>query len=378
MSDATPLIAEQYDALFDVWTKLNLTCTTTPTNCQLFTRDKPCPELGRALYGPHLICRDGQVTHITIDDEYPSTGGILSTSIGLLTGLVELLVHDRHEGLHGTIPTQMGQLSDLVVLNLCCNVLTGSIPTELAQLTALRQIGLHVNELSGSIPRSLSTIKSLYYVRFYRNQLTGVAPRFVGVSNESSDASWDKCEIVVANGANRNDYDSNCFSDCEQAQCCAFCCAGKPCSMVINATTTTPNITIQTSTAITTTALRSAAGDPRSLAPNSSVAVAGPAPNDLPAIVGGVVGAAVFLLILLVVGVVIFVVVRRRRRRAEQQQRSNATANNTATMQSVVVQSVQSEQSSVRTAATEYAAVSVASFGAAKPTEYDVGNLEMK
>ncbi|MDB2445453.1 hypothetical protein N9X66_09935, partial [Gammaproteobacteria bacterium] len=58
-------------------------------------------------------------------------------------------------GLNGTIPSELGNLSNLTNLHLGSNSLTGTIPSELGNLTKLAQILLFSNSLTGGIPSEL-------------------------------------------------------------------------------------------------------------------------------------------------------------------------------------------------------------------------------
>ena len=58
--------------------------------------------------------------------------------------------------LSGTIPPELGSLSNLQYLWLSSNQLTGEIPAELGGLSNLRRLDLSGNELSGEIPAEAS------------------------------------------------------------------------------------------------------------------------------------------------------------------------------------------------------------------------------
>ncbi|MYD56756.1 MAG: hypothetical protein F4246_07060, partial [Rhodothermaceae bacterium] len=62
-------------------------------------------------------------------------------------------------------------------LNLSNNQLTGSIPPELGNLTELWALHLHRNQLTGSIPPELGNLEALKRLDLRRNQLTGSIPR---------------------------------------------------------------------------------------------------------------------------------------------------------------------------------------------------------
>ena len=67
-----------------------------------------------------------------------------------------------HNGFFGSIPTVLGELGlSLDILDLSDNDLTGTIPSELGQCTNLQQLALNNNALSGTIPTELMELSSL-------------------------------------------------------------------------------------------------------------------------------------------------------------------------------------------------------------------------
>ena len=84
--------------------------------------------------------------------------------------------------LSGSIPAQLGNLSDLNVLRLQVNSLSGRIPPELGNLSNLMVLNLEGNELSGEIPSDLAGMRSLLAFNLGNNQLTGsIPPALAGI-----------------------------------------------------------------------------------------------------------------------------------------------------------------------------------------------------
>ena len=76
-------------------------------------------------------------------------------------------------GLTGPIPAQLGDLSDLELLDLRFNGLTGPIPAQLGTLTNLELLDLRFNGLTGPIPSELGALTNLEFLNLGSNQLTG-------------------------------------------------------------------------------------------------------------------------------------------------------------------------------------------------------------
>ncbi len=103
--------------------------------------------------------------------------GSIPTELGNLSNLESLWLYSNQ--LTGSIPTELGNLSNLVSLRLDSNRLTGSIPTELGNLFNLRSIWLYSNQLTGSIPTELGNLSNLISLRLDSNRLTGSIPQEV-------------------------------------------------------------------------------------------------------------------------------------------------------------------------------------------------------
>ena len=78
--------------------------------------------------------------------------------------------------LRGTIPAEIGNLSNLEFLSLSRNILVGKIPPEIGQLTMLRRIDLHKNILMGEIPPEIGNLANLEYLSLNENNMVGEIP----------------------------------------------------------------------------------------------------------------------------------------------------------------------------------------------------------
>ncbi len=107
----------------------------------------------------------GQVTELRLS--YNKLSGSIPTALGQLTNLRGLWLSDN--GLSGQIPVELGQLTNLQVLSLRDNGLSGQIPVELGQLHNLQELSLSNNELSGQIPTALGQLENLTELRLEGN-----------------------------------------------------------------------------------------------------------------------------------------------------------------------------------------------------------------
>ena len=116
--------------------------------------------------------------------------GVITDADGRVT---DLLFYDNQ--LTGTIPTQLGQLTELQYLNLNNNELSGTIPTELRRLTKLTGLDLGNNRLTGTIPTQLGQLTELRYLNLHDNQLTGTIPTQLGQLTKLTALYFDSNEL---------------------------------------------------------------------------------------------------------------------------------------------------------------------------------------
>jgi len=86
----------------------------------------------------------------------------------------ELLIPNNQ--LSGTIPPEIGNLTDLVLLDLYDNQLTDTIPSEIGNLTHLQRLWASSNQLTGNIPPEIGNLNNLRTLYLYSNQLSGNIP----------------------------------------------------------------------------------------------------------------------------------------------------------------------------------------------------------
>jgi hypothetical protein len=107
-----------------------------------------------------------------------SLKGSIPSSIGNLTELVNLGLEDNQ--LSGSIPPSIGNLTNLHYLNVGGNQFSGKIPSFLGNLVNLKGLWLYDNQFKGSIPSSLSNLVNLTGFSLASNQLSGSIPSFLG------------------------------------------------------------------------------------------------------------------------------------------------------------------------------------------------------
>ena len=111
--------------------------------------------------------------------------GMIPKELGSLSNLTSLDLSNN--ALSGSIPSQLGNLSNLTSLDLSNNALSGSIPSQLGNLSNLTSLILPGNRLTGMIPTELGSLSNLTSLDLSRNRLTGMIPTELGsLSNLTS------------------------------------------------------------------------------------------------------------------------------------------------------------------------------------------------
>ncbi|RWR97274.1 MDIS1-interacting receptor like kinase 2-like protein [Cinnamomum micranthum f. kanehirae] len=108
--------------------------------------------------------------------------GSIPSEIGILTNLRELRLSNNQ--ISGSIPPSLGNLSNLVTLVVNENELSGPIPQEIGNLTKLNQLILYYNNITGSIPSTFGRLTNLLLLQLQGNQLSGPIPQEIGNLNK--------------------------------------------------------------------------------------------------------------------------------------------------------------------------------------------------
>ena len=137
----------------------------------------PCN--GDPWYG--VGCDAGSITRLSLPcwgQCTPTISGQMPTEVGLLTTLNVL--DFAYQKLTGGMPTEIGRLTALSQLCFQRNSLTGGMPTEIGMLTLLTRLELESNRFSGGIPTEVGRLRRLEGLYLNNNGFTGQLPTEVG------------------------------------------------------------------------------------------------------------------------------------------------------------------------------------------------------
>ncbi|KAF7850112.1 hypothetical protein BT93_L5841 [Corymbia citriodora subsp. variegata] len=128
-------------------------------------------------YANHIV-EPYSFANLFVDYDYSMT--ILNKGIELkYDKILEYLtvIDFSSNGFVGEIPSSIGSLMELHLLNLSHNAIADSIPSSLRNLTKLEALDLSKNELTGKIPPELTQLTSLEFFDVSDNHLSGPIPR---------------------------------------------------------------------------------------------------------------------------------------------------------------------------------------------------------
>ena len=123
-------------------------------------------------------------------------GGVIPSELGSLSGLEILDLYGNR--LSGGIPSELGSLFRVEILQLGNNQLSGEIPPDLGGLSNLELLSLEYNQLDSEIPSELGDLSRLRLLRVEGNRLTGEVPSELGRLSELRELSLDYNQL---NGA---------------------------------------------------------------------------------------------------------------------------------------------------------------------------------
>ncbi|WP_214114162.1 leucine-rich repeat domain-containing protein [Aequorivita echinoideorum] len=105
---------------------------------------------------------------------FNNVNGTLPSSLGELENLKVLEL--SFNPISGAIPAELGNLKNLEILAINGASLTGEIPEELGNLSNLKQLHLSSNQLSGSVPQNVTNLKKIEVFNIFENRLSGNLP----------------------------------------------------------------------------------------------------------------------------------------------------------------------------------------------------------
>ncbi len=119
-----------------------------------------------------IYMADGRVTHIDLSNN--NLIGSLPQELGNLTQLKSFNMSTNQ--ITGEIPAGLWQLDSLINISLFLNDLSGTLPEAIGNLTKLESFDIGDNNFTGTLPDTLSSLDSLSLLAMGNNDLTDTIP----------------------------------------------------------------------------------------------------------------------------------------------------------------------------------------------------------
>ncbi|XP_050282017.1 probable LRR receptor-like serine/threonine-protein kinase At1g06840 isoform X4 [Quercus robur] len=87
--------------------------------------------------------------------------------------------------LSGSLAPELGQLSNLTILDFMWNNISGSIPKEIGNITSLFLLLLNGNQLTGPLPKELGYLPNLNRIQIDQNHISGRLPKSFAFLNKT-------------------------------------------------------------------------------------------------------------------------------------------------------------------------------------------------
>ncbi|XP_074282156.1 uncharacterized protein LOC141606766 isoform X2 [Silene latifolia] len=116
--------------------------------------------------------------HLDLSENYISQGDILEPSMSVSRcGAFELeYLALSSNKMNGSLPSSLGQLTNLNYLDLSQNEFKGRVPASFVKLSALKYLDLSYNKLSGLIPDFIGNLTQIEHLDISTNSLQGELP----------------------------------------------------------------------------------------------------------------------------------------------------------------------------------------------------------
>jgi Leucine-rich repeat (LRR) protein len=171
----------EYDALMALYSSTNGSGWTNKTGWSTAN-----PAVLQSVSGFYGVTVDGSGHVMQVDLHGNNLTGTLPSQIGGLTNATLLYLYAN--SITGTIPDEIEDLSNVLYLALSNNQLSGELPDDLDGLVHLQQLNLSHNQLEGAIPACLGELTDLHEINFSVNEFTSLP---VELSNATTLAGID-------------------------------------------------------------------------------------------------------------------------------------------------------------------------------------------